>query len=241
MDKKILAVVAVVVIVIAAAAVIMLKPGDSGKDSEKSGYTVSFDANGGSGTMASVTGISGIYTLPECKFTAPEGYSFDGWSKTKTIIITSDTTEIDSDTTLYAMWTNDNDKTIRIIGSYSTDVSPFDDIISKISFSYKSGNYTNTLNMSEVKYGSIVFKYFGEASFTINVDGATGWSQHTGRLPIEDSDDFVFFEFTYDGTKYSIGLTVSDAKFSGTVDPEPTFSFTYDGNASMLIYISKVA
>ena len=39
-------------------------------------YTVSFDANGGTGTMADVTGISGKYTLPANGFTAPAGKQF---------------------------------------------------------------------------------------------------------------------------------------------------------------------
>ena len=39
-------------------------------------YTVSFNANGGSGTMADVTDISGEYTLPENGFTAPGGKQF---------------------------------------------------------------------------------------------------------------------------------------------------------------------
>ena len=36
-------------------------------------YTVSFDANGGTGTMADVTGVTSSYTLPACTFTAPAG------------------------------------------------------------------------------------------------------------------------------------------------------------------------
>ena len=43
-------------------------------------YTVSFAANGGTGTMADVTGISGEYTLPENGFTAPDGKQFKAWS-----------------------------------------------------------------------------------------------------------------------------------------------------------------
>ena len=43
-------------------------------------YTVSFDANGGTGTMVDVTGISGEYTLPENGFTAPDGKQFKAWS-----------------------------------------------------------------------------------------------------------------------------------------------------------------
>ena len=50
--------------------------------------TVTFDANGGTGTMKSVkiaNGASGrSYTLPECTFTR-EGYDFDGWLITGTV------------------------------------------------------------------------------------------------------------------------------------------------------------
>ena len=43
-------------------------------------YTVSFDANGGSGSMDSQTIESGKqFTLPACSFVAPEGYEFDYW------------------------------------------------------------------------------------------------------------------------------------------------------------------
>ena len=42
--------------------------------------TVHFDANGGSGQMEDVEVIYGeTYTLPDCAFTAPAGYVFDGW------------------------------------------------------------------------------------------------------------------------------------------------------------------
>ena len=43
-------------------------------------YTVSFNANGGTGTMADVTGVpAGAYTLPANGFTAPAGKQFKGW------------------------------------------------------------------------------------------------------------------------------------------------------------------
>ena len=42
-------------------------------------YTVSFDANGGTGEMAAVTGVGLTYTLPECGFTPPENFVFNGW------------------------------------------------------------------------------------------------------------------------------------------------------------------
>ena len=46
-----------------------------------SAVTVTFDANGGSGTMADVhTAKDGDYTLPACGFTTPTGKLFDKWS-----------------------------------------------------------------------------------------------------------------------------------------------------------------
>lgn len=44
-------------------------------------YTVSFNADGGSGTMAASTVEKGqAYTLPACSFTAPDGKQFASWS-----------------------------------------------------------------------------------------------------------------------------------------------------------------
>ena len=42
-------------------------------------YTVTFDANGGTGTMAAVPEQLGEYTLPDNAFTAPAGKHFAGW------------------------------------------------------------------------------------------------------------------------------------------------------------------
>ena len=68
-------------------------------------YIVRFNANGGGGTMADVTGVSGSYTLPSCGFTEPEGKQFKGWSTSADGSVISGTTyEVSSDTTFYAIW-----------------------------------------------------------------------------------------------------------------------------------------
>ena len=68
-------------------------------------YTVRFNANGGGGTMADVTGVSGSYTLPSCGFTEPEGKQFKGWSTSADgSVIFGTTYEVSSDTTFYAIW-----------------------------------------------------------------------------------------------------------------------------------------
>ena len=68
-------------------------------------HTVKFNANGGGGTMADVTGVSGSYTLPSCGFTEPEGKQFKGWSTSADGSVISGTTyEVSSDTIFYAIW-----------------------------------------------------------------------------------------------------------------------------------------
>ena len=69
-------------------------------------YTVSFNANGGTGAMADVTGVpAGTYTLPANGFTAPAGKQFKGWATDAAGAVITDTTyNVTGDVTLYAIW-----------------------------------------------------------------------------------------------------------------------------------------
>ena len=71
-------------------------------------YTVKFNANGGTGTMADVTGVpAGAYTLPANGFTAPAGKQFKGWSTDASgAVIEGTTYNVTGDVTLYAIWEN---------------------------------------------------------------------------------------------------------------------------------------
>ena len=71
-------------------------------------YTVKFNANGGTGTMADVTGVpAGAYTLPANGFTAPAGKQFKGWSTGASgAVIEGTTYNVTDDVTLYAIWEN---------------------------------------------------------------------------------------------------------------------------------------
>ena len=66
-------------------------------------YTLTFDANGGSGTMTPIADLTGEYTLPSNGFTAPSGKQFKGWSLTAdgAIVTKVDMTE---NKTVYAIW-----------------------------------------------------------------------------------------------------------------------------------------
>ena len=67
-------------------------------------YTVSFAANGGTGTMADVTGISGEYTLPANGFTAPDGKQFKAWSVGGVEKAVGDKITVTANTTVTAVW-----------------------------------------------------------------------------------------------------------------------------------------
>lgn len=69
-------------------------------------YTVTFDANGGTDTMADVTGVLGDYTLPANGFTAPEGKQFKCWSVGGTEKAVGDKITVAADTTVKAVWEN---------------------------------------------------------------------------------------------------------------------------------------
>ncbi len=69
--------------------------------------TVSFDANGGTGTMDAVSACAGdAYTLPACGFTAPGGQQFAGWRMQgdDTLYAAGQQITLTADTTLAAQW-----------------------------------------------------------------------------------------------------------------------------------------
>ena len=67
-------------------------------------YTVSFNANGGTGSMADVTGVSGEYTLPANGFTAPDGKQFKAWSVGGVEKAAGDKITVTANTTVTAVW-----------------------------------------------------------------------------------------------------------------------------------------
>jgi len=67
-------------------------------------YTVTFDACGGTGTMADATGVSGEYTLPEIGFTAPDGMQFKAWSVDGAEKAVGDKITVTDNITVIAIW-----------------------------------------------------------------------------------------------------------------------------------------
>ncbi len=88
----------------------IVKPTDGYFVISENTYTVTFDANGGTGTIAAETVTGGAtYTLPACTFTAPEGKIFKEWSvkigdADPVNKQPNDTIEVTADTIVTAVW-----------------------------------------------------------------------------------------------------------------------------------------
>lgn len=67
-------------------------------------YTVTFGANGGSGTMAPVKVANSSYTLPECQFDAPDGFLFEAWGLNGTEYAAGSSVNLPGNVTLIVVW-----------------------------------------------------------------------------------------------------------------------------------------
>ena len=133
---------------------------------EQALHTVSFNSNGGSGTMADVENVYYSYKTPACTFTAPEGKKFSCWiigAPDGPIVNSGSTTEITQDITLYACWkkTVPSDNELRLGNSFGNcpSSSSYDDVNGVLTLS-SSTNCDITVNSTS-----------GRSDLTIVFDG----------------------------------------------------------------------
>ena len=158
-------------------------------------YTVSFDANGGTGTKAPVEGVSGSYTLPDgTGLTAPENKQFAGWAFTATgEVITSATIEVSQDVTLFAVWENEhvaNNVTLYLTANWDGWESPKAYVYNSSTETYKvawPGENMNYVGVNDdndtifsytvdiASYDKIIFHngYGGDGNQTESIDIST--------------------------------------------------------------------
>ena len=78
-----------------------------GKGAPLADCTITFDGNGGSGSMGPVTVKAGAnYILPECGFTAPADQEFKAWEISGTEYKVGDSYTVIGDTEIKALWEN---------------------------------------------------------------------------------------------------------------------------------------
>ena len=185
-------------------------PGSDNAPSTSTTYKVSFDANGGTGTMADVTGVTGNYTLPANGFTAPSGKQFKGWATSASgTVITGTSITVSADTKLYAIW------------------EPIPVTEYTITFNVNGGNGTiPPQTTSGQKLSSLpTATHSGSYSFVGWYTAASGGTQITTAY-VFSANTTVFAHWTYTGGgsvgSYTPSYTVSvDKTENGTITVSP--------------------
>ena len=162
-------------------------------------YTVSFNANGGTGTMSSVPDQSGSYTLPANGFTAPENKVFAGWKANNAgdIIAAGGSYTLSSDITFYAQWADAYTVTYTAgtngSGSFSHTMQPAGSY-TLLPFANLTGVSANTGFKFKNYTVSGVDKNPGD---TITLSAATSVSVNFQEKPLETTYDFTTNFGTY--------------------------------------------
>ena len=176
-------------------------------------YTVSFNANGGTGTMAEVTGVSaGAYTLPANGFTAPDGKRFVGWATSAggTAIAAGGTITVSANVTLYAIWeeiptSHPAKPTLGITGTYTysgsaqtVTVTGFDSTTMLISGNVgtNAGSYTASVTSKSGRWAD-------GTSTPVTIEWSIGRKTVTPVIRVSGT-------YTYTGTPVEPTFTVED-------------------------------
>ena len=176
-------------------------------------YTVSFNANGGTGTMAEVTGVSaGAYTLPANGFTAPDGKRFVGWatSASGTATAAGEAITVSDNVTLYAIWeeiptSHPAKPTLGITGTYTysgsaqtVTVTGFDSATMLISGNVgtNAGTYTASVTSKSGRWAD-------GTSTPITIEWSIGRKTVTPVIRVSGT-------YTYTGTPVEPTFTVED-------------------------------
>ncbi len=117
-------------------------------------WNITFDTNGGTGSMAMETVIRGQqYTLPECGFTPPRYKLFDTWDRGDP----GTTISITADTIIYAVWKDisgipvhaPEGKTLTYDGTEQTGVAEGDHYTVTGNTGTNAGDYTATVSLTD--------------------------------------------------------------------------------------------
>lgn len=171
-------------------------------------YTVTFDANGGSGTMADATGISGAYSLPACTFTAPAGKKFKAWKVNNTEYAPGTSIQVSSATTVTAVWKNIVKEDVRIEDEPQRFV--YDGLAKGFTI---RANVTGGFTVTYEKDGNAVAAPTDAGSYDVVIR--------------RDTDEtYAAYDKTIKG-----GLIITPMDITGKASAENFASMTYNGNA----------
>ena len=176
--------------------------------------TVTFESNGGTGTMNPVVmEKNSVFTIPECTFTAPENHVFNGWSvvSPEGMEIVDNQITLTSDVVLQPVWRELNTYTVKFMPGEGTGT--MDDITgregSTVELPYKPAF---TAPEGKVFNGWVVegtSEVITEIKMTSNVTLTATWRNANDKLVIyAENDQSVIFNangLTYKGIPYELG------------------------------------
>ena len=143
-----------------------------------SGYTLTFDASGGSGIMAPLTNAMS-YMLPACTFTAPSGKQFAGWNVFGSLYNVGDTVYLSSNTTAYAEWEDEQPSGYRLTFDANGGTGTMDALTGQTSYTLPACTFTAPSGKHFVGWN--VFGYTQSVGETVNLS-----SDRTAQAVWED-------------------------------------------------------
>ena len=167
-------------------------------------YTVSFDANGGTGTISDDISY-GTYTLPECTLTAPEHMHFVAWSVNDVEYDEYETIIVDTNIVIKAIWAYDEHTiSFACTGGASGTMDP---VVKKYNDTYTIPSPTFTPDEGkEFKYWEIS----GEkvTTTTITITGDVTLTAVYGVVPVAKTLESITLSGTQQ-TEFEVGDTFS--------------------------------
>lgn len=191
-------------------------------------YTVSFVANGATGNMTPVSGISGNYELPACTFTAPANKQFKCWSVGGKEKAAGDTVNVTADTVVTAIWED------------IPHVHNLSHVPAKSATATEAGNqeyyvctgcgkwFADALGQEEITYhSSVIIPPTGSADpaeYHVTDGADSEWTEKSGKDVViaTDADPDKVVSVKVDGTELSQDDYTIDA-VTGKVSVRPGF------------------
>ena len=191
-------------------------------------FTVSFNKNGGDGTMVNVE-VVGVYKLPSCTFDAPAGHRFAGWAIGSVDALplkeVGDQITISANTVVYAVW-EEIPTYLVVYGPGEGQGSGDSDVVeegteytvdSHEKFVYMVAPEGKRFAYWSVRIGSAMSEEVAQkqagSKITITADTyliAIWESKTVVGLQVEYADEYIEEGNTLDGGKLTITATYSD-------------------------------
>lgn len=138
----------------------------------QSSFTITFNANGGTGEMAARTYEKGNQEVPDCDF-VKDGYTFVGWAvdsvDSETIVNAGDIVNVTKDYTLYALWEENSPATEDYSYEIVYDANNDSGKTSSDTFTYSNSSFEyELLSASDVGFSYEGYSFVG---WSLSVDG----------------------------------------------------------------------